>query len=77
MNSAGGHLGRDKTLEKICTRFFWKSMTDDIREYVQQCDKCQRMNAKFNKSNAKLHSVAVKPQVWHRVSTPNDQLHAV
>ena len=65
---AGGHLGRDKTLEKLCSRFFWKNMTDDIRLYVQQCDKCQRMNAKFIKSTAKLHPIAVEPRVWHQVS---------
>ncbi len=65
---AGGQLGRDKTIEKICSRFFWKNMTDDIKEYVRRCDKCQRMNAKFHKSNAKLHPVVVHPAVWNQVS---------
>ena len=73
MISTGGHLGRDKTLEKLCSRFFWKNMTEDIRLYVQQCDKCQRMNAKFTKSNAKLHPISVEPQVWHQVK-PNNRL---
>lgn len=61
-------MGRDKTLSKICSRFYWKGMCDDIKEYIKQCDKCQRMNCKFQKSNAELHSVPVKPQVWSQVS---------
>ena len=28
----GGHLGGDKTVEKICSRFHWKKMTEDIRD---------------------------------------------
>ncbi len=65
---AGGHFGRDKTIEKICSRFFWKNMTDDIKEYVRRCDKCQRMSGKFHKCNSKLHPVVVHPAVWNQVS---------
>ena len=65
---AGGHLGRDKTLDKICSRFYWKNMTEDIKLYVQQCDKCQRSNAKFTKSGAQLHPIPVEPKVWQPVS---------
>lgn len=34
-----------------------KYMNKEIRQYVQNCDKCQQMNAKFVKSNAKLHPI--------------------
>lgn len=63
----GGHLGRDKTIEKICSRFFWKNMTDDIKNYVKRCDSCQKMNARFTKSSAELHPIAVPPNVWKQV----------
>ena len=49
-------MGGDKTVEKICSQFFWKNISDDIQEFVQQCTKCQQMN----ESNAKLHPVPVK-----------------
>ena len=29
----GGHLGRDKTYEKIAARFYWKSVVKDVKEY--------------------------------------------
>ena len=65
----GSHLGRDKTVEKITSRFFWRNMNEEIRQFVQNCDKCQRMNAKFVKSNAKLHLIPVPAKVWHQVSS--------
>ena len=43
-------------------------MNEEIRQFVQNCDKCQRMNTKFVKSNAKLHPIPVSAKVWHQVS---------
>eukprot|EP00731_Ephydatia_muelleri_P034765 Em0075g18a len=63
----GNHLGRDKTIQKISSRFFWKNINEDIRIFVQHCEKCQRTNAKFSKSNAKLHPIVPMPNVWHQV----------
>ena len=34
-------------------------MNAEIRAYVQVCDKCQGVNAKFTKANAKLHHHSV------------------
>ena len=65
--TAGGHFGRDKTTEKICSRFYWKNMFEEIRAYVLTCVQCQKMNARFVKSNAQLHPIAVQQKVWCQV----------
>ncbi len=63
-----GHLGRDKTTQKIADRFYWKNLWNDAREFVQQCDICQRTNdAKFQKQAAPLHPIPVKSKVWNQV----------
>ena len=67
----GCHLGRDKTVEKVSSRLFWRDMNADIREFIQCCDKCQRMNPKFNKAAATLHPIPVKAQVWNQVRRKN------
>ena len=65
---AGGHLGRDKTLEKICSRFYLgRGMAEEIKEFVRTCDKCQRVNDKFHKPTAVLHPIPVTPEVWNQV----------
>lgn len=63
----GGHFGRDKTLQKVSSRYFWKNLYSDVREYVNSCDKCQRTNAKLQKQAGQLHPIKVQPQVWKRV----------
>ncbi|XP_064383224.1 uncharacterized protein LOC135348618 isoform X3 [Halichondria panicea] len=85
-HAAGGHFGRDRTIDKICSRFYWKSMVEEIREYVKNCSQCQRMNPAFVKTNAKLHPISVQPKVWHQVGidligplpiTPNGSKYVV
>ena len=64
----GGHFGSDRTQQKIAERFYWKSMWNDIKEYVRTCSVCQTTNdAKFIKKAAPLHPIHVKPEVWRQV----------
>ena len=37
-----GHLGRDRTLELMRSRFFWPGMTESVQEYVKKCLPCIR-----------------------------------
>ena len=48
-NEGGGHFGRDKTLEKNCSRFYWRDMAKHIKEYVSSCEVCQKTNPKLHK----------------------------
>eukprot|EP00731_Ephydatia_muelleri_P007412 Em0003g1660a len=63
----GGHFGRDKTLQKICSRFYWQNMTNDVKEHVRTCDTCQRTNKRLIKASAELHPIPVRAQVWYQV----------
>ena len=37
-----GHLGRDRTLALIRSRFFWPKMVLDVDHKIKQCDRCLR-----------------------------------
>jgi transposase InsO family protein len=37
-----GHLGMDKTLERLARVAYWPNMDQSVREYVRTCDSCQR-----------------------------------
>eukprot|EP00731_Ephydatia_muelleri_P007459 Em0003g1707a len=63
----GGHFGWDKTLQKICSRFYWQNMTNDVKEHVRTCDTCQRTNKRLIKASAELHPIPVRAQVWYQV----------
>ena len=36
-----GHLGRDKTAQRILRRFFWPSIFKDVKGYCRGCPECQ------------------------------------
>ena len=36
----GGHLGRNRTLAQLAHRFYWSGMSDDVKEWLQQCVVC-------------------------------------
>ena len=37
-----GHLGRDRTLQLVRSRFFWPKMAEDVKTKVQTCPACVR-----------------------------------
>ena len=44
-----GHLGMDRVLILLQERYFWPKMSEDLRIYIRQCDRCMR----FKKSKEK------------------------
>ena len=60
-------MGQD-TSQRIISRVYWEHMADDIRQFIKNCETCQRVNdAKFIMVDAALHPIPVKSQVWNQV----------
>ncbi|CAB4438745.1 unnamed protein product [Rhizophagus irregularis] len=51
------HFSTDTMFDKIRKRYYWPQMYENIREYVQSCDACQRRGK--SRSNQMLHPIAV------------------
>lgn len=51
------HASIDAMMEKLKTRYYWPQMFEDIKNYVQSCDSCQRR--KKNKRQEPLHPIPV------------------
>ena len=47
-SKGSGHLGQDKTLDKLKQRFYWYGMSRDSDIYVKQCSTCNK-NKKGNR----------------------------
>lgn len=63
-----GHLGMDKTLDKLVRRFYWPNMEASVRAYVKTCTACQR-NKPDNKPPiglAKPNAIPSRP--WEIIS---------
>lgn len=61
----GSHFGQTATIRKATDRFYWKSISTDIRDYVMSCDARQRANPSNKATQSTLHPVAVKG-LFHR-----------
>ncbi len=55
----GGHLGIDKTTEKIARLFWWSGMTVDIEHHVKTCPACQV--AKYRNWKPQGHTFDLRP----------------
>ena len=58
LHNNAGHLGIHKTFEKVKERFFWPGYEQDVKDAVQQCDRCQRRNHPIPKHQAPIGTIS-------------------
>jgi hypothetical protein len=61
-----GHVGLEKTYDRVRTRYFWKNMFKDIAEYIQRCQVCNIR--KLRKKRAPLQDMPVAEYPFEIVS---------
>ena len=44
-----GHKGQERTLQRICGRFWWPGLKKDVKQYVRSCPECQKMSRREQK----------------------------
>lgn len=64
----GAHFGRNKTVHKIKTRYFWPSMYTDIDNHIKSCIPCAQFNPRRQKSPGNLRPIKPPEGVWQLVS---------
>ena len=50
----GGHLGVQRTIDKITTQFYWPGIQGDVSRFCRSCDMCQRTLPKGRTAKAPL-----------------------
>ena len=63
----GGHIGIHRTRSKILERFYWKNVSQDVRDFILACDRCQKVNPVKHVEVAELHSVPVPVAVMAQI----------
>ena len=72
-----GHLGRTPTYGKIAERFFWYRIYNDVANYIQKCDRCQRQSSLSPNVKNEMHSVPVSPHVMKLFDLDLYSLHLI
>ena len=64
----GAHFGRDKTTRKIQERYYWPTMTADIKNYINSCLPCAQNNYRRQKAPGKLQPIPPPDGIWKLLS---------
>ncbi|XP_069106410.1 uncharacterized protein [Argopecten irradians] len=64
----GGHLGVQKTIDRISTSFYWPGMTSDVTRYCQSCDICQKTTPKGRVTKVPLGEMPLIEEPFQRVA---------
>jgi hypothetical protein len=64
---AAGHTGRDKTLERVLRRFWWKNASDDVGAWVASCPTCQAVKPRSSYPDGLLNPHSIPSRNWQDV----------
>ena len=64
---AAGHLGRDKTIQRIIRRFYWPTMFRDIATYIRNCPACQ-LTSKTGRAKAPMQPLPIMGEPFQRIA---------
>ena len=64
-----GHFGQQKTIEIVCRDFYWKGLTNWIKDYVRSSDECQYNKSPRHARFGLLQPLQVHFAGWTSIST--------
>ena len=67
-SAVGGHSGRDATLNRIKSLFYWPKMNVDGQNYVRNCSVCQKNKYDLAASPGLLQPLPIPAGVWESIS---------
>ena len=62
------HFEIKKTRSLLQRKFYWLRMLKDIKEYIQNCDVCQRVKALRHRLYDKTTSLLISARFWKKIS---------
>lgn len=65
--SLGGHMGRQKTQDRVQAEFYWPGIASDIRRWIRSCDVCQKTCDRGRVKPAPLHPLPVITTPFEKV----------
>ncbi|CAM8908644.1 unnamed protein product [Rhodiola kirilowii] len=67
-SAIGGHSGRDATLHRIKSLFYWPRMNTEVQNYVRNCAVCQKNKYDLAAKPGLLQPLPVPDGIWQSIS---------
>ncbi|KAD2805797.1 hypothetical protein E3N88_39174 [Mikania micrantha] len=68
MTATGGHSGYYRTYRRIAANLFWPGMTATVKQFVKECEVCQRCKTSTLMPSGLLQPLAIPEAVWEDLS---------
>ena len=66
--NSSGHIGINKTIWAVCSRFYWPDISGQFRNFVNTCHKCQmKKDIAIQKTATLMHPVSIPIKVMSQV----------
>ncbi|CAM8924213.1 unnamed protein product [Rhodiola kirilowii] len=67
-SAIGGHSGRDATLHRVKSLFFWHGMSKEVQNYVRNCAICQTHKSDLSAKPGLLQPLPIPDGIWESIS---------
>ncbi|GKU89513.1 hypothetical protein SLEP1_g3642 [Rubroshorea leprosula] len=67
-SAMGGHSGIQASTKRLVLLFYWKGLEKDVRQYIRQCDVCQRYKPENTPTPGLLQPLPIPKAIWTQVS---------
>jgi len=63
-----GHGEQWKTVELVTRNYWWPGVTKEVKQYMEECDQCQRMKNRAEMLAGKLRPNKIPEKLWQYIS---------
>ena len=63
-----GHPGQHRMMELIKRTYWWPGLREDVKNYIQECFKCQQNQVQHQKKAGELHPLDIPQGPWQEIS---------
>ena len=67
-DKTAGHYGADKTIEVLTRNYYWPKMRETVRDYISQCDVCNKVKPSRHKPYGLLQPLPAPTGPWKSIS---------
>ncbi|MBW0482617.1 hypothetical protein O181_022332 [Austropuccinia psidii MF-1] len=62
-----GHMSEDRTKERVESTAWWPQWEQELSEYINTCERCQKANIKHGKKYGLLQWIEDPKQPWETI----------
>ncbi|MBW0475236.1 hypothetical protein O181_014951 [Austropuccinia psidii MF-1] len=63
-----GHMSEDRTLERVASATWWPKWEQELSEYINTCERCQKANRKLGKKYGLLQHMEEPKHPWETIN---------